>query len=54
MSCRFVAPVFPGEQLTISIWRTGHGRAAFITEADGEETRRRIVLRAGLAEFHPE
>ena len=54
MSCRFVAPVFPGEQLVISIWRTGHGRAAFITEADGEETRRRVVLGAGLAEFHPE
>jgi acyl dehydratase len=31
MSGRFSRPVFPGETLTVSIWRDGHGSALFQT-----------------------
>jgi acyl dehydratase len=33
MACRFAAPVFPGELLTTSIWRSGSGQAVFVTRA---------------------
>ena len=52
MTARFSAPVFPGETLTTSIWRTGSGRAVYRTEAsaaDGSNTR--IVLDDGVAEY---
>ena len=32
MSARFTAPVFPGDELTVKIWDTGNGEAAFRTE----------------------
>lgn len=31
MSARFTSPVFPGDELTVSIWRTGDGEALFRT-----------------------
>ncbi len=45
MAGRFSSPVFPGEDLTVQIWRTGEQRAAFRTlGGDG-----RTVLDAGVA-----
>jgi acyl dehydratase len=44
---RFSSPVMPGEALTIKVWRTGEGVAAFQTVGpDG-----RVVLDAGEATF---
>ncbi|MEZ0340132.1 MaoC/PaaZ C-terminal domain-containing protein [Mycobacterium sp. pV006] len=53
VAARFSAPVFPGDTLRTSIWRTGAGRAVFRTEAldprgDGDA---RLVLDDGEAEF---
>jgi acyl dehydratase len=46
----FTAPVFPGERLTTSIWRTESGAAVFRTEASGPQGEdRRVVLDAGRA-----
>ncbi|MCB0924917.1 MAG: MaoC family dehydratase, partial [Mycobacterium sp.] len=52
MAARFSSPVFPGELLTTSIWRTESNRAVYRTEAgapDGSNTR--VVLDDGVAEF---
>ena len=47
MSGRFSSPVFPGEALTVRVWVTGDGEAAFQTSGpDG-----RIVLDAGRVTF---
>lgn len=44
MEGRFSSPVFPGEALTVRIWRTGDGEAVFRTEGgDG-----RTVIDSGL------
>lgn len=46
---RFSSPVFPGEALHTSIWRTGDGDAVFRTAgADG-----RVVLDAGRCSYGP-
>ena len=51
MRARFSAPVFPGETLTTSIWRTEPGQAVYRTEASGPDgTNTRIVLDDGSAE----
>jgi acyl dehydratase len=47
MAGRFSSPVFPGESLTVEIWRTGDGTASFHTL--GEDGR--VVLDAGRATF---
>ena len=52
MAARFSSPVFPGETLTTSIWRTEPGKAVYRTEAsgpDGSDTR--VVLDDGVAEY---
>jgi acyl dehydratase len=52
VGARFTSPVFPGETLTTSIWRTGGGRAVFRTEAAGPDgSDSRLVLEDGEAEF---
>jgi acyl dehydratase len=52
IAARFSAPLFPGETLTTSIWRTEAGQAVFRTEAsapDGSDAR--VVLEDGEAEY---
>ena len=44
---RFSSPVFPGESLTVNIWRTADGEATFQT--CGEDGR--VVIDAGLCRF---
>ena len=44
---RFAAPAFPGEALTVELWRTGEGEAGFQTL--GEDGR--VVLAAGRCAF---
>jgi acyl dehydratase len=52
VGARFTSPVFPGETLTTSVWRTEPGHAVFRTEAaevDGSNAR--LVLEDGTAEY---
>lgn len=52
IGARFTSPVFPGETLTTSIWRTEPGRAVFRTEASNPDgSNARLVLEDGLAEY---
>ena len=52
VGARFTSPVFPGEVLITSIWRTGEGTAVFRVEAEGAAAQgRRIVLDDGTASF---
>jgi len=51
-STRFTSPVFPGETLTTSVWRTEPGHAVFRTEAAGADgSNARLVLEDGTAEY---
>jgi acyl dehydratase len=47
MEGRFTSPVFPGDELTISIWRTADGEAIFQTRRPGGT----VVLDNGLCRF---
>ncbi len=52
IAARFTSPVFPGETLTTSIWRTEPGHAVYRTEAanpDGSNAR--LVLEDGVVEY---
>lgn len=52
IAARFTDPVFPGETLTTSIWRTEPGKAVFRTEAAGRDgANPRVVLDDGAAEY---
>ena len=52
VAARFSAPVFPGETLTTSIWRTEAGKAVYRTEAAGPDgSNARVVLDDGVAEY---
>ena len=52
VAARFTSPVFPGETLTTSIWRTEPGHAVFRTEAaDPDGSNARLVLEDGTAEY---
>ena len=52
INARFTKPVFPGETLTTSVWRTEPGKAVFRTEAagiDGADSR--VVLDDGVVSY---
>jgi acyl dehydratase len=52
VGARFTSPVFPGETLTTSVWRTEAGRAVFRTEAaEPDGSNARVVLDDGTAEY---
>ncbi len=52
VGARFTAPVFPGETLTTSVWRTEPGHAVFRTEASAPDgSGKRLVLADGTAEY---
>ncbi len=52
VGARFTSPVFPGETLTTSVWRTEPGHAVFRTEAaEADGSNARVVLDDGTAEY---
>jgi acyl dehydratase len=52
IGARFTSPVFPGETLTTSVWKTEAGRAVFRTEAaEPDGSNARLVLDDGTAEY---
>ena len=52
IGARFTSPVFPGETLTTSIWRTEPGHAVFRTEAaEADGSNQRVVLEDGTVEY---
>ncbi|QLL08442.1 MaoC/PaaZ C-terminal domain-containing protein [Mycobacterium vicinigordonae] len=52
IAARFTKPVFPGETLSTSIWKTEPGKALFRTEASGAEgLGARVVLDDGEVEY---
>ena len=50
MEGRFSSPVFPGEDLTVRMWRSGNDAALFTTHGGDD----RVVLDAGKVTFGPE
>jgi acyl dehydratase len=49
MEGRFSKPVFPGEALTVRVWETGDGEAAFQTLSGPGS----VVIDSGVARFQP-
>jgi acyl dehydratase len=51
---RFSSPVWPGDTLTVSIWRTGEGEALFTTaRTDSSGSGATVVIDQGLCRFTP-
>lgn len=48
ITCRFAAPVIPGDDIAVDIWRQGAGRAAFQARIGGTAT---VVLSHGSFEY---
>lgn len=46
MEARFASPVYPGESLTVSMWRSGSGEAVFTTAVDD-----RLVIDQGSVRY---
>jgi len=46
MAARFSKPVFPGQELTVSMWVTGDGQAVFRSSTDSG-----VVIDAGQFRF---
>jgi acyl dehydratase len=52
VGARFTSPVFPGETLTTSVWKTEPGHAVFRTEAaEADGSNVRVVLDDGTVEY---
>ncbi len=52
VGARFTSPVFPGETLTTSVWRTEPGHAVFRTDAaESDGSNLRVVLQDGTVEY---
>ena len=52
VGARFTSPVFPGETLTTSVWKTDPGHAVFRTEAaEADGSNARVVLDDGTVEY---
>ena len=52
VGARFTSPVFPGETLTTSVWKTEPGHAVFRTEAaEADGSNARVVLDDGTVEY---
>jgi len=49
MEARFSSPVFPGDELTVSMWRTGDGEALFTTRTQNGQ----VVITEGRCTFTP-
>ena len=47
MEARFSSPVYPGDELTVSMWRTGDGEAVFTTRAQNGQ----VVITEGRATY---
>ncbi|AIT79837.1 MaoC family dehydratase [Novosphingobium pentaromativorans] len=48
LDARFTAPVFPGDELVVSIWREGDGRAAYKVEVPARSV---TAINNGFVEF---
>jgi acyl dehydratase len=48
LDCRFTSPVFPGEEIEVSIWKLNAGRAGFQARVTGRDL---VVLDNGYVEF---
>jgi acyl dehydratase len=51
MDSRFSSPVFPGDTLTVRMWRDGDGRAIYQTVAQVGTAEERVVIDNGLCTF---
>ncbi|OWU83228.1 hypothetical protein ATO6_20470 [Oceanicola sp. 22II-s10i] len=50
LSCRFAAPVYPGQRIAVDIWRGADGQGAFQARIDGTG---QVVLSHGTFQYAP-